>query len=37
MYSNNFFTQPHGLVWFTVLILQTEPNQTKPQYKKNIN
>ena len=34
MYSDRFFTQPHGLVWFAVLILPTEPNQTKPQYKK---
>jgi hypothetical protein len=32
-----FFTQLHGLVWFAVLILPTEPNQTKPRYKKNTN
>jgi len=37
MYSDQFFTQPHGLVRFEVFILPTEPNQTKPQYKKNTN
>jgi hypothetical protein len=37
MYSDQFFTQPHGLVRFAVLILSTESNQTKPQYKKNTN
>jgi len=37
MYSDHFFIQPHDLVWFAVLILPTEPNQTKPQYKKNTN
>ena len=37
MYSDQFFTQPHGLVQFAVLILPTEPNQIKPQYKKNTN
>jgi len=30
MYSDHFFIQPYGLVWFAVLILPTEPNQTKP-------
>jgi len=34
MYWDHFFTQPHGLVWFAVLIFPTEPNKTKPQYKK---
>jgi len=37
MYSNRFFTQSHGLVRFAVLILPTEQNQVKPQYKKNTN
>jgi len=37
MYLDHFFTQPYGLVRFAVLILPTEPNQTKPQYKKNTN
>jgi len=27
MYSDHFFTQPHGLVRFTILILPTEPNR----------
>jgi len=27
MYSDHFFTQPHGLVWFAVLILPTKPNR----------
>lgn len=26
MYLDHFFTQPHGLVWFAVFILPTEPN-----------
>jgi len=25
------------MVWFAVFILPTEPNQTKPQHKKNVN
>jgi len=28
MYSDHFFTQPHGLVRFVILILSTAPNQT---------
>jgi len=27
MYLDHFFTQPHGLVWFAVLILPTKPNR----------
>jgi len=34
MYLYYFFTQPCGLVRFTVFILPTEPNQIKPQDKK---
>jgi len=28
IYSDNFFIQPHGLVWVAVFILSTKPNQT---------
>ena len=37
MYSDHFLAQLHDLVWFAVFILPTEPNQTKPQHKKNVN
>jgi len=28
MYTDHFFTKPHGLIRFAVFILPTEPNQT---------
>lgn len=36
IYSDNFFIQPHGLVWFGLQFLFYQPNQTKLQHKKTL-
>jgi len=36
MYSDDIFTQPHGLVRFTVFILPTKPKQANDNIRKTL-